>query len=111
MRLLAESLVETLMESKDYTAAATIQLDYLKDVSSAARLFCKAYQFSEATRIVGLHMQSDLLESVVDPGLVESFATVTEMLADCKSQIGAQVPRLRELRQIKLQDPCKSIIH
>lgn len=33
------------------------------------------------------------------------MATMTELLADCKSQLNAQVPRIRELRLKKAQDP------
>lgn len=46
-----------------------------------------------------------MLESVIDPGLGEAFASSTELLADCKSQLLAQVPRIRELRLKALLDP------
>lgn len=108
VRDLAEALLETLLEAKDFTSAAVISLDYLQDLARAARLYCKAYKFSEATRIVGLHRQTELLDSVVDPGLVESSGLVTELLADCKTQLAAQIPRLRELRLMKLEDPRKT---
>lgn len=107
---LAESLAEGLVESKDHFPAATIQLDYLHDVENAVRTFCKGYFFAEAMRVVGLNCRPELLDSVVNPGLVEGSASMTEMLADMKGQLGAQVPRLRELRQKKAEDPCKSLI-
>ncbi|KAL9125581.1 MAG: hypothetical protein Q9217_005231 [Psora testacea] len=102
---LALSLVETLIESKDFYAAATIYLDYLADIPAAARLFCKGYHFAEATRIVGLHKRLDLLESVIDQGLIEGMVSMTELLADCKVQLNTQVPRIRELRIKKAEDP------
>ncbi|KIW05416.1 uncharacterized protein PV09_03927 [Verruconis gallopava] len=102
---LAESLAEGLIESKEYQNAATIYLDYLSNVGEAARQLCKAYLFADAQRLVGLHRQQELLESVIDPGLIDGFTSTTELLADCKSQLQAQVPRLRELRQKKEQDP------
>ena len=105
LRALAQTLADTLSESKDFFSAATIHLDYLTDVAAAGRIFCKGYFFADALRIVGLHQRPDLLESVVDTGLVEGMASMTELLADCKSQLNAQIPRIRELRMKKAQDP------
>ncbi|KAL9635098.1 MAG: hypothetical protein Q9164_003682 [Protoblastenia rupestris] len=102
---LALSLANTLTESKDFHSAATIHLDYLSDLSTAARLFCKGYHFAEATRLAGLHKRLDLLEAKIDPGLIEGMASMTELLSDCKSQLNAQVPRIRELRTKKAGDP------
>lgn len=101
----AESLADGLVEAKDHYSAATIRLEYLHDVEGAVRTFCKGYYFAEAIRVLGLQRRRELLESVVDPGLVEGSATMTELLADMKGQLGAQVPRLRELRLKKEEDP------
>ena len=98
-------LTESLLESKDYYSAATIQLDYLNDLEAAARTFCKGYFFAEAIRILGLHQRSNLLEPVVDAGLTEVMGSTTELLAECKSQLLAQLPRLRELRVKKVEEP------
>lgn len=105
LKELAEGLAEGLAESKEYQNAATIYLEYLSDIAEGARQLCKAYLFADATRIVSLHRKPELLESVVDAGLIEGFTSTTELLADCKSQINAQVPRLRELRVKKEKDP------
>jgi elongator complex protein 1 len=105
MEELAESLAEGLVESKEFQAAATIYIDYLSNIEEAGRNLCKAYQFSETSRIISLHRKPDLLESILDTGLVEAFNSTTELLADCKSQLLAQVPRLRDLRIKKEQDP------
>ena len=102
---LARTLADSLVELKDYHSAATVHLDYLKDVESAARIFCQGYFFADATRILGLHQRSDLLEPIVDAGLAEGMASMTELLAECKAQINAQVPRLRELRIKKVEEP------
>ncbi|KAL9099105.1 MAG: hypothetical protein Q9163_005346 [Psora crenata] len=102
---LALSLAETLTESKDFYSAATIHLDYLSDIVAAARLYCKGYHFADAIRIVTLQKRLDLLESIIDPGLVEGMASMTELLADCKNQLNAQMPRVRELRIKKAEDP------
>ena len=105
LRSLAQTLADTLSESKDFFSAATIHLDYLADIGTAGRTFCKGYFFADALRIVGLHQRPDLLESVIDTGLVEGMASMTELLADCKSQLNAQIPRIRELRKKKAEDP------
>ncbi|KAL8633008.1 hypothetical protein Q9189_001262 [Teloschistes chrysophthalmus] len=107
---LAETLAQSSIETKDYRAAATIHLDYLRDFRSAAKCFCKAYLFAEAFRTITLsssqpESQADLLTSVFDPGLTENMASITELLADCKAQLAAQVPRIRELREKKKEDP------
>ncbi|KAK8256152.1 elongator complex protein-like protein 1 [Phyllosticta capitalensis] len=103
---LATALADTLAETKDFAAAATVHLEYLDDLEGAARLLCKGYQFAEAMRVVGLKGRRELVESIVDPGLVEGSAAMTELLAECKGQLNAQVPRLRELRVKKREDPC-----
>ncbi|KAJ4294593.1 putative elongator complex protein 1 [Kalmusia sp. IMI 367209] len=102
---LAASLAEGLTESKDYSAASTITLDYLSDLPTAARLLCKGSYFAEALRTVTLRNQSFLIEEVIDPGLVERSADMTEFLADMRSQLLAQVPRVRDLRAKKAEDP------
>ena len=80
-----------------------MQQGYLHDIESAARLFCKGYFFAEA--ILSLSRRQDLLNSVVDAGLVEGMATMTELLAECKAQLNAQLPRLQELRIKKAEEP------
>jgi elongator complex protein 1 len=102
---LANSLYDALIESKDYFAAASIQLDYLSSVEGAARTFCKGYFFADALHLVALKGRMELLESVIDPGLGDALASSTELLAECKAQLLAQVPRIKELRAKALADP------
>ncbi|KAK0107092.1 hypothetical protein ONS95_003799 [Cadophora gregata] len=102
---LATSLYDALLESKDYFAAGTIQLDYLSSVPNACRAYCKGYFFSEALHLIAQKQQPSLLEEVIDPGLSDAFASSTELLAECKAQLLAQVPRIRELRAKALADP------
>lgn len=102
---LARKLAEDRVEAKDFSSAANIQLDYLSDVAAAARCYCKAYDFAEAMRVVSLNNRTDLLNSVIDVGLADGMAAITELLADCKNQLNAQVPRIHELREKKAEDP------
>ncbi len=105
LRSLATTSAQSAIETKDFRAAATIFLDYLHDVPSATKYFCKGYIFTEAFRTITLSSQTDLLPSIFDAGLTENMATITELLADCKAQVTAQVARIRELRQKKKEDP------
>ena len=102
---LTAALSDDLLESKNHQAAATIQLEYLGDFISAARILCKGYYFAEATRILSLHDSSDSMPELLDAGLGEGMALMTGFLAECKGQINAQVPRLRELRVKKAEEP------
>ncbi|KAL8761308.1 MAG: hypothetical protein Q9184_002550 [Pyrenodesmia sp. 2 TL-2023] len=106
LRSLAETLAHSAIEIKDFHAAATIHLDYLHDFPSAAKYFCKGYNFSCAFRTTTLSPQpSHLLTSVFDPTLAENMASITELIADCKAQLTAQIPRILELREKKKADP------
>lgn len=111
LRSLAETLAQSAIETKDFRAAATIYLEYLHNLPLAVKYYCKGYFFSEAFRIITLSSQTNnnnnhhLLDSVFDPGLAENMASITELLADFKAQLNAQVPRIRELREKKMRDP------
>lgn len=102
---LASSLFDVLIESKDYFSAATIQLDYLSSIENATKTFCKGYFFADALHLVAQKGRQDLFESVIDIGLADAMANSTELLAECKAQLLAQVPRIRELRAKALADP------
>ncbi|KAL9038947.1 MAG: hypothetical protein Q9180_002824 [Flavoplaca navasiana] len=105
IRSLATTSAQSAIETKDFLAAATLFSDYLQDIPSAAKYFCKGYLFTEAFRTITLSSQTDLLASVFDTGLTENMASITELLADCRAQLTAQVPRIRELREKKKEDP------
>ena len=105
IRSLATTSAQSAIETKDFRAAATIFSDYLQDIPFAAKYFCKGYHFTEAFRTITLSSQTDLLASIFDTGLTENMASITELLADCRAQLTAQVPRIRELREKKKEDP------
>lgn len=101
----ATALADALWEAKDYTAAASIHLDYLSSIDQAIRCLCKGYHFAEAIRLVVRESRPDLLVSAVDVGIAEALGSTTEFLADCKSQLAAQLPRIAELRRRAAEDP------
>lgn len=102
---LATSLADTLTETKHYFEAASIHIDHLHDIETSARLLCRGYHYASAIRLVSLHSKPQLLTDIIDPGLIEGSATITELLADMKVQLNAQIPRLRELREKKITNP------
>ncbi|CAN8103768.1 unnamed protein product [Discula destructiva] len=101
----ALALADALWEAKDYTAAATIHLEYLNSVEDAVCCLCKGYLFADAMRVVVLRNRTELLESAVESGLADALSSSTEFLADCKAQLRAQVPRIQELRRKAIEDP------
>ncbi|KAF2461618.1 IKI3 family-domain-containing protein [Lineolata rhizophorae] len=123
-RTLAADLAGALLEARDFAAAATVLLEYLGDLEAGVRALCKGALFADATRVIALRTAGDndgddsaggssggkkrrkeLLADVLDAGLAESAAGLTELFAECKVQLGKQVPRLRELRAKKREDP------
>ncbi|KAG9229092.1 elongator complex protein-like protein 1 [Amylocarpus encephaloides] len=102
---LSTTLTEALTESKDHHAAAQIHLDYLSSLPNALRSYCRGYFFADALHLIARKRMPELLEEVIDPGLTDALASSTELLAECKAQLLAQVPRIRELRLKALADP------
>ncbi|KAK5465087.1 putative elongator complex protein 1 [Exophiala xenobiotica] len=103
---LATSLATTCAdESRDYRSAATIHAEYLDDIPSAARLLCRGSYFADATRILALRGLGAEIPSIIDTALTEKFGEILELIADCKSQLASQVPRIADLRLKKEEDP------
>jgi elongator complex protein 1 len=105
LQSLARSLSTACTESRDYRSAAAINTDYLSDIPEAARLLCKGSLFQDANYLLTLHNRRDLVPEIVDHGLIEKSGEISEVLADCKAQLKAQVPRIQELRMKKAEDP------
>ncbi|PKS06941.1 hypothetical protein jhhlp_005537 [Lomentospora prolificans] len=102
---LAHDLADALWEAKDYASAAIIHDEYLDSLEMAVKCLCKGYHFADAMRLVARRGQPQLLPTAVDSGITEALSSSTEFLADCKSQLGAQVPRVLELRKRAAEDP------
>ncbi|KAI0416440.1 IKI3 family-domain-containing protein [Xylaria grammica] len=102
---LATTLAEAVYEAKDYAAAATIHLEHLGSLEAAIPYFCKGYLFADAMRLCIQRSKPELLPTLVDTGIADALGSSTEFLADCKSQLLAQVPRIAELRRKAAEDP------
>jgi elongator complex protein 1 len=105
LQSLARSLSTACTESRDYRSASAINTDYLSDIPEAARLLCKGSLFQDASYLLTLHHRRDLVPEIVDRGLREKSGEISEVLADCKAQLKAQLPRIQELRMKKAEDP------
>ncbi|ODH23951.1 hypothetical protein ACO22_05347 [Paracoccidioides brasiliensis] len=106
MTSLAQSLATTLTdETKDYISAARIHSEHLHDIPTAARLLCRGNQFGEACRLLALHGKQSLISDIVDSALGDAMGSMIDLLADCKAQLNAQVPRIEELRVRRATDP------
>lgn len=102
----AHTLADTLTEeSRDYVSAAHIHAEHLQNIPAAARLLCRGSQFADAARLLVLKGKQDLIPDIVDTGLAEAMGSTTDLLADFRSQLNAQVPRIRELRVRRATDP------
>lgn len=103
----AQQLAEKTYETHNYTASATIQLEYLKNPIEACRILCKGFFFDEAIRIASKQKENvnKIIDSTIDPGLLDGFGQISELIADCNSQIKSQRNRIEELRLKKASDP------
>jgi elongator complex protein 1 len=105
MRDFALDTANTLEENKDYVSAAYIHAEHLKDIPMAARLFCRGSRFTDASRLLVLNDRRDLIPEIIEAMMTEAMGNMTDFLADCKSQLQAQIPRIRELREKRVTDP------
>ncbi|KAK7204599.1 RNA polymerase II Elongator subunit [Myxozyma melibiosi] len=101
----ALQLAEALHEARRYQEAATVYVEYRRDLKEAIASLCKGFLFAEAIRLILLQNEFKYLEDIIDPALVDGFNQISEFLSDCRSQIAAQLARLRELRAKKALDP------
>ncbi|OGM39887.1 putative killer toxin sensitivity protein (IKI3) [Aspergillus bombycis] len=92
-------------ENKDYVSAAHVHAEHLHDIPLAARLLCRGSRFADATRLLALHGKQNLVPEIVDTGLADAMGSMTDLLADFRSQLNAQVPRIGELRVRRATDP------
>ena len=106
LNALALQLATTLTEEqRDYRSASQIHIDYLHDVPTAARLLCKGSYFAESLRLLSLYNVTAQIPDIIDTSLAEKSGEITEVIADCRAQLSTQVPRIKELRLKKAEDP------
>ncbi|ORY74826.1 IKI3 family-domain-containing protein [Protomyces lactucae-debilis] len=99
---LAQRLADDLVEQRRFTDAAVVYRDWLHDPDAAIRFFGQAFDFTSSLLLAGSAARIDQL---VKPTLREGFSHISALLAEMKSQLEAQLPRLAEVRQKRLDQP------
>ncbi|WRT69010.1 uncharacterized protein IL334_005992 [Kwoniella shivajii] len=85
--------------------ASQIFIEHAQDVDSAIDVLCRGTEFSEAYRLASLHSRSDLIESMIHPGLEEAHEVLMEIFEEMEGQLDKEVSRIKELRKIRENDP------
>ncbi|ORY06286.1 IKI3-domain-containing protein [Basidiobolus meristosporus CBS 931.73] len=98
---LGRSLASQLKDKRLCKDAAVILLDYVKDPEEAVDTLTNGNLWSEALRIANLYDRSDLIETHIKPGLVESFNHLNEDISEMNDQLTKQTTRLAEIRAKK----------
>jgi elongator complex protein 1 len=97
-------------------------MDYANDVRSAVEVLSKGMEFAEALRLVSailfvkisaevktaLHNRSELIESVIHPGLEDAQEELSEVFEEMRGQLDKEMNRIAELRKVLEDDPGKS---
>ncbi|KAF8661467.1 hypothetical protein AX16_001304 [Volvariella volvacea WC 439] len=102
---MAYRVADDLISKKRYTEAATVFLDYAKNVRQAIIALVDGNAFSEARRIVRLHSVPELVEEIIHPAALESRSQISEELKEMQDQLRKQRNRLKELRIRKIEEP------
>ncbi|KZT27113.1 IkappaB kinase complex IKAP component [Neolentinus lepideus HHB14362 ss-1] len=97
--------LEGLISKKRFADAATVLLDYSKDVRHAVIALVEGNLFSEARRIISLRKVPDLLTELIHPAILESRNQISEDIGEMKEQLRKQLQRIRELRIRKVEEP------
>jgi len=98
-------VADDLSAKKRYAEAATVLLDYARDVRQAVITYVEGNFFADARRIVSLYATPELLEEIIHPGALETKSQLVEDLGEMKSQLSKQVARVQELRIKKVEQP------
>ncbi|KAL4265189.1 Elongator complex protein 1 [Pleurotus pulmonarius] len=102
---LAYRVAEELTSKKRYAEAATVLVDYAKDVREAVIALVQGNHFAEAKRITSLHRRPELVEDVIHPGALESRSQLSDDLTEMREQLRKQLNRIHELRVKKQEEP------
>lgn len=99
---LCTRMAELMVERSRYIEAAEIYKDHLHDFDSAITLYCRGYRFAQA---ILLARSAETIARLVKPALTESFVQISELLAEMRTQLQNQLPRLREVRVKRDDNP------
>ncbi|KAI8318041.1 IkappaB kinase complex, IKAP component, partial [Martensiomyces pterosporus] len=83
--------------------AATVLLDYTEDDEDAVELLVKGGHWQESMRASLLRGRADLLETTIQPGIVEAYRSIVEDIEEISEGFRAKVARLEEVRSKPLE--------
>ncbi|KAI8318166.1 hypothetical protein GQ54DRAFT_336428 [Martensiomyces pterosporus] len=83
--------------------AAAVLLDYTEDDEDAVELLVKGGHWQESMRASLLRGRADLIETTIQPGIVEAYRSIVEDIEDICEGFRAKVARLEEVRSKPLE--------
>ncbi|OCF72658.1 elongator complex protein 1 [Kwoniella mangroviensis CBS 8886] len=102
---ICERVTDHLSSRGRHLEASQVFIEHASDVDSAVDVLCRGTEFSEAYRLTSLHDRSDLIESMIHPGLEEAHEALMETFEEMEGQLDKEVNRLKDLRRIRENDP------
>ena len=101
LHALAYDVIEYLKDKRRFQEAASVALDYAKDIEEVVDCLLKGSCWKEAERVSYTFDRSDLIETHVKPGLVEGYTQLEDDMDEMMAQFHKQTARLVELRTKK----------
>ncbi|CAI8000180.1 Elongator complex protein 1, partial [Geodia barretti] len=98
---LARKMAASLKSQRNYSAAATVLLQYAEDVEEAMVTLLEGGLWDEALRIVHLHGRRDLIETHFRPQLLESHQNHMSLLPSLSTDLTRHSTRLQLVRELK----------
>ncbi|KAJ3384083.1 hypothetical protein HDU84_003206 [Entophlyctis sp. JEL0112] len=96
---LAYELAEQLTEKHEHLAAATVLVDYARDVLAGIRALIKGSFWEEAIRIAHANNRDDLVDSEITPGILAEYENMTDDLKEMATTFQKQRSRLDIVRK------------
>jgi elongator complex protein 1 len=96
-------LRDELLERKLFKDAATVALDYGKNVKNAVELLAKGTHWGDAIRLAKEQRTNDLIESLIKPIALEAYQHMKDDIQDMCITFDKHVKRLKEVRIKKAQ--------
>ncbi|BFZ54565.1 Putative elongator complex protein 1 [Savitreella phatthalungensis] len=100
---LASELADTQESSKRFADAAIIHHTILRNEDRAIEFYCRAFDYATALLLAGSSQAK--LDKLIRPRLTEHVVAQRDLLNEMATQLASQLPRLREVRKRRVEDP------
>ncbi|KAL2911621.1 putative elongator complex protein 1 [Polyrhizophydium stewartii] len=98
---MAESLIEILLERRDYAAVSRLCLDVLKNPERAVEALADGSQWRDAVLVATMHNLAHLKQATIKPALMRVATHTLEEIKEMAVTFDKQRSRLREVREEK----------